>query len=419
MSILYLECVMGASGDMLISALVDLLPDRYEFARSINDTMSAIGVTVEIETSQRKGLTGLHTEVLINGNVEGLGVYGHEHDNKSHDEHGHCHGINREHTHIHNDSGSLNSIYKLIDELPLSQKVKDDARSIYNLIAQAESKVHGTTVEQVHFHEVGALDAVCDIVAVCMLIEMLSPDKVIASPVHVGSGTVMSMHGRLPVPAPATAELLVDIPIYGGDIEGELCTPTGAALLKYFVHEFKSMPAMSVEKIGYGMGTKDFHRSNCLRAFFGSSVDSMSTDDQISELCCNIDDMSPEAVGFSAELLRSNGALEVFVVPAQTKKNRPCFLLTCLCNPQDELKMAQLILRHTSTFGLRRALRERYTLSRCIKAVDTVFGPVRVKYGEGYGIDKYKPEYEDMAAISQKNGLPISKIYDEIIRTLT
>lgn len=467
MRTIYLECAMGASGDMLMSALAGLLPDTRDFLKQLN-SLPLPGISVAFVNSQRGGMTGLHAEVRIHGVTEEQHASGnidafesgnrHEHThghNHSHDhgngDHSHSHnhkhsdGNNHYHTHSHAHESShththghehtheqasghksgLQNIYKLIDSFAVSDKVKGDAKNVYRLIAEAEAHVHGTTVELVHFHEVGALDAVFDIVGVCMLFEMLSPDRICASPVHMGSGTVMTAHGVLPVPAPATAELLKDIPVYSEDIKGELITPTGAALLKYFTGSFGSMPSMAVSKIGYGMGTKEFRRGNYLRAFLGESdsvhepeKQGLLPDDRIAELSCNIDDMTPEALAYAAEILRGNGALEVYTVPGQTKKNRPSFLLVCLCRPEDEPQLAQLIFKHTTTFGLRRAFIDRYTLSRRFETVNTAFGPVKVKYGEGFGIKKYKPEYDDIASIADKTGQPISKIYEEALKNL-
>jgi uncharacterized protein (TIGR00299 family) protein len=412
---------MGASGDMLISALAGLLPDRNAFLQKIN-SLGIPGVVVGITPCTRRGISGLHTEVSISGQTEGKET--HEHYENFH-LHGHENGLNG-HSHLHtHEHNSLDALLALIDSLPLPQKVIADAKAVYMLIAGAESKAHGKPVAQVHFHELGAMDAVCDIVGVCMLMEMLSPDRVIVSPIHTGYGTVDTAHGRLPVPAPAVAELLRGFPVYAGDIRGELITPTGAALLKYFADETGQMPAMIADQIGYGMGTKDFERCNCLRAFIGTADAASSLsgcldgpNDQVVELCCNIDDMTAEALGHTAGLLRGNGALEVFLLPAAAKKNRAACLLVCLCKPSDEGKMARLILKHSSTFGVRKSLQDRYILDRHIKTVDTPLGTVRVKYGTGYGIEKRKPEYEDIAAIAKRTGLSYDAVYSEIIKAL-
>lgn len=433
MDLLYLECAMGASGDMLTAALTGLLPDKEAFLKTMN-TLPLPGVSFDIVPCERRGISGLHASVTVNGVTEETdSAQDHprtqDHLSAQEHKHGHTHTHEpHEHTHAHiHDQQDMERICALIDSLPLSAKVRQDAKNVYQLIAEAEAKAHGKPVGQIHFHELGALDAVCDIVGVCVLMELLSPDSVRVSPIHVGAGTVDTAHGRLPVPAPATAELLKGFPVYAEDVRGELCTPTGAALIKYFSDDSGPMPRMSVTKIGYGMGTKNFERCNCLRAFLGNLEAGLSSafsesdvpSDQVAELSCNIDDMTSEALGYAMELLRSKGALEVFTLPVTTKKNRSGFLLVCLCRPEDEQKLARLILRHTSTFGLRKVLLDRYILNRTFQTADTPYGPVRVKYGSGYGIKKRKPEYADLAEIADKTGIPLTTIWETVVKSLS
>ena len=236
------------------------------------------------------------------------------------------------------------------NHLDLPEKVKADVMTVYRLIAEAESAAHGVPVTEIHFHEVGTMDAIADITAVCMLMNELSPDAVIASPVHVGSGHVHCMHGILPVPAPATAYILKDVPMYSGRIRGELCTPTGAALLKHFVTEFGAMPIMTVHAIGYGMGKKDFEMANCVRAMLGETQDS---GDEIIELSCNMDDMTGEKTGFAVEKLFEAGALDVYTIPIGMKKNRPGILLRVMCRESDKEIMIRSLFKHTTTIGIR------------------------------------------------------------------
>jgi uncharacterized protein (TIGR00299 family) protein len=300
----------------------------------------------------------------------------------------------------------------MINQLPVSQRVRDDAAGVYELLAQAEAHVHGVPAADIHFHEVGTLDAIADIVGVCLLMDTLAPREVIVSPVHVGSGAVRCAHGILPVPAPAAAYLLRGIPVYARNTLGELCTPTGAALLKYFGHRFGPMPEMVVEHIGYGMGKKDFEAANCLRAFWGAAYasESMTADgapfrDEIVKLECNLDDMTGEALGRAVEVLFQNGAKDVFTAPVYMKKNRPGVVLTCICEVGEADRMAALMLAHTTTFGLRKTLCGRYILNREISAVETGSGSVRVKAGAGYGVTKSKAEYEDVAKIAEAQGI--------------
>ena len=283
--------------------------------------------------------------------------------------------------------------------------------AVYQQIAEAESRAHGVDVTQIHFHEVGTLDAIADITAVCMLMEELAPDEVIVSPVHVGSGQVRCAHGILPVPAPATAYILRDVPIYGGSVRGELCTPTGAALLKHFATRFGDMPVMRTKAIGYGMGKKDFEAANCVRAMLGESG---KNDDAVVELSCNVDDMTAEALGFAMEALFAAGALEVYTVPIGMKKSRPGTLLCVMCHESERETMLQLVFRHTSTLGVREQVSKRYTLTRTTETIETPNGTVRKKISEGYGVTRAKYEYEDIAGIARKKGISLADVLNSI-----
>ena len=247
MKTLYIECAMGAAGDMLAAALLELLPDRAAFLAKMNG-LGIPGVTVSGEKSVKCGVAGTHFSVKVAGIEEDENLHSHHHD------------------HVH---GSMEGIEEIVNSLPIPSMVRLDILAVYNLIAEAESRVHGVPVQQIHFHEVGTMDALADITAVCFLLEQLGAEKIIASPVQVGFGKTRCAHGLLPVPAPATAELLLGVPIRAGNIEGELCTPTGAALIRQFVSDFGPMPLMTVERMGYGLGQKDFPAANCLRAMLG------------------------------------------------------------------------------------------------------------------------------------------------------
>ena len=289
--------------------------------------------------------------------------------------------------------------------------MRDDALAVYHRIAEAESKVHGRPVDQIHFHEVGTLDALADVVGVCLLMHLLAPEKVYASSVHVGCGQVKCAHGILPVPAPATALLLAGVPIYGGAIQGELCTPTGAALLTHFVTKFGELPAMRLLKSGYGMGTKDFPAANCVRAMLGEQD---APTEEILELSCNLDDCTGEAIGFAMERLLDAGALDVYWTSVGMKKNRPGILLTCMCRPLDREKMVELLFRHTTTLGVRESAFRRYTLSRESKTIQTPDGDIRVKVSTGYGVTREKPEFDDLAKIARKTGKSLSELQRSI-----
>ena len=386
MKTLYFECNMGAAGDMLMAALLEIAPDREEFVARLN-ALGLPGVRVSAGPSVKLGIKGTSVSVAVNGVEE-----------ESDDPAAHIHG--------HNHTG-LNEIRRLIGGLPVSEKVKSDALAVYGLIAEAESAVHGIPVTEIHFHETGTMDAVADIIGVCLLMEELSPELVLASPVNVGCGETRCAHGVLPVPAPAAAHILRGAPVYGASIRGELCTPTGAALLRHFVSGFGDMPEMSVSKIGYGMGKKDFEALNCVRAFLGETRENP---EEVAELSCSLDDMTPEAVAFAQEMLLSAGALDVYTAPIGMKKSRQGVLLTCVCRRDKSAQMAELILRHTTTLGLREKVCRRYTLRREESLVQTPYGPVRIKTAYGNGFTKQKPEYEDLAKAAKENRLSLYEV---------
>ena len=412
---------MGAAGDMLMAALSELAPDREGFLRKMEE-LGLPGVEVKLTRAESHGIAGTHAAVTVHGLEEddqpmpGHGHdHEHDHDHKQdhkhdHDhEHDHEHGHEHEHDHEHghhHHGPHLSDVVELINTLPVSERVKADACAVYGAIAEAEGAAHGTTPDLVHFHEVGSLDAIADVVGVSLLMEQIAPERVVASPVRIGFGTVKCAHGILPVPAPATAALLKGIPVYAGELRGEMCTPTGAALLRHFADSFGNMPLMDVSAIGVGLGTRDFGAANCLRAFLGEGGEELP---RISELRCNIDDATPEEIGFAMELLLEKGALDVFTVPIGMKKNRPATLLCCLCTTDREEEMGRLLLRHTPTLGVRIYRPERMTLSRGFETAETAYGPVRVKTAEGWSTRKRKAEYDDIAKIARENGLTLAE----------
>ena len=377
MKTLYFDLSMGAAGDMLAAALFQLVPEPEAVLAQVNG-LGLPGVEVRLVPAEKCGIQGLRYEVLVHGREEGHG--GQEH-----------HG-----SHLHD-------IEAILAGSALPEVVRADALAVYRLLAQAESKAHGCPVEEIHFHEVGQLDAIVDIVTVCLLMDVLKPELVCASPVHVGSGTVRCAHGVLPVPAPATAELLKGIPCYSGEIRGELCTPTGAALLRHFVKDFGPMPEMRVEHLGNGMGNKDFPQANCLRASLGESGET------VVELCCNVDDMSGEAIGYALEQFMAAGALDAFWQSVGMKKSRPGTLLTVLCKPEDRERMLRQVFRLTSTLGIRESLCRRYILRREKGYVETPYGPVGIKQARGYGVERAKPEYEDLKALAEAAGCSLDE----------
>ena len=486
MKTLYIECAMGAAGDMLTAALLELMPDKEAALVKLN-AMGIPGVVFEAEPSAKCGITGTHMRVLIHGKEEGAMPCGHTHAHEEHHEHNHAHEHHHEHDHVHehhhehdhhvhthahahahvqedahcHDSDAhdhahhhahdahhhehhgMAEIRSLIAEFAVSETVKEKALAVYQSIAEAESKVHGAEVDQIHFHEVGSMDAVADVTAVCLLMELLAPEQVIVSPIHVGSGTVLCAHGRLPVPAPATALILEGMPIYGGSVQGELCTPTGAALLKTFADSFGPMPPMTVAKTGYGMGTKDFEQANCLRAMLGESFPMNGTgskmqtgqdaegentgsrgaagkdtetenpaarEGRITEISCNLDDMTGEDIAFAAEHILQAGALDVFTESIYMKKGRPAVKLTVLARPEDEERLAGEIFRHTSTIGVRIHTDRRYELARRSEQRKTPLGTIEVKISEGFGVRKKKIEFASLKEIAETSGKRLAEV---------
>ncbi len=392
MKILYIEGSMGVAGDMLMGALYELLND--EDRKKFTDKMDSLGIEglhVEAVPSVKCGINGTHMNVTIDG---------HEELESHHSEHHHHHGA------------SMHDIRHVIDAAGISENVKKNAVEVYECIAQAESRVHGKSADEIHFHEVGSKDAMADVIGCCMLIDIIGADRIVVSPVTTGFGNVRCAHGILPVPAPATALILNDVPLRAGSIEGELCTPTGAALVKHFADEFGNMPQMTVSRIGYGMGTKDFAAANCVRVLVG--IQATRTAKTIVQLCCNIDDMTAEELGYAAELLMDEGALDVYTTAIGMKKSRPGTLLTVMCREEDMERIAGLIFRNTTTLGMRVYHCERMILERSEKTLHTEFGDVRCKEASGYGVVRSKLEYDDVRRLAKSSGRSIREIRDII-----
>ena len=388
MRTLYIDCSMGCAGDMLTAALLELHPDKDDFQRRMNAALGGKAV-LSASPDSKCGLRGTHVTVLINGDEEG------------------------EATRHHHEHTSISEILSFIDSVPLEVKVREDAKKVYSLIAEAESRVHGHPIENVHFHEVGSLDALADVLSVCALMHELAPERILASEVNVGSGTVRCAHGILPVPAPATELILRGVPIYSGKIKSELCTPMGAALLKFFVLEFGAMPTMQIENAGCGTGKKNFECANVVRAFIGETA---NDGEEIIELACNLDDMTPEELSFAMEELFTLGALDVYFTSIGMKKSRPGVKLTCMCRERQRKQMLECIFKHTTTLGVREYVCKRYELGRSEKTVRTQDGEVRVKTSSGYGAVREKAEYEDLAALARKSGKTIAQIRSEALK---
>ena len=385
---------MGAAGDMLLASLAELTGDVKACEEKLN-SLGIPDVTYAFERSVKCGIEGTHAHVAVHGVEEDEHMHDHHHE-EHHHEHSHDHEHEEYHHHHHTH---MSDIENIINGLNVSDKVKGDALAVYGLIAEAESKAHGKPITDIHFHEVGTMDAVADIVGVCVLLEQIGAGKIVVSPLATGFGQVRCAHGILPVPAPATASIIEGIPTYSGDVEGELLTPTGAALLKHFADCFGTRPVMAIEKTGYGMGRKDFAKANMLRTFIGEAD---NESDKVVEMKFNVDDMTGEEIGYATGVLMDNGALDVFTTSVYMKKNRPGILFTVLVKLEDKEKFAKIIFENTTTIGIRFNEMERFKLARREEKVMTRFGEVSFKVSEGFGVSKVKPEYDDVKGIADK-----------------
>lgn len=421
--LLYIECKMGAAGDMLMSALYELLSDTQK--KEFVDTMNSVfGKDVQIcpEAKNTCGIKGTHIHVLALEAEEGCDqiddykVSDHDVHTNFHKHNHHENTIHHEHSHEHHHY-SFMSVKHIIEELEIDKDVKTNAEKVYEIIGNAEAHVHNSTLENIHFHEVGSLDAMADVVGCCLLFHYLKPDRIICSPIHVGNGTVKCAHGILPVPAPATAEILKGLPYYTGNINSELCTPTGAAILKYFADSFSDMPPMAIQNIGYGIGNKQFDTANAVRVFIGEKYIEQSMDksnayasDEILEISCNLDDMTGEELGYAMDVLLEAGALDVFFTPIYMKKNRPAVMLSCLCKTEDRDKFTDLMFKHTTTRGVRYTNYTRSKLNSNFEEIHTDAGVVRRKISTGKNVEKVKFEFDDLKKIAKALDMSIKDV---------
>lgn len=383
MKVAYFDCTSGISGDMTLGALVDAGVDLATIQLGL-DSLGLKNCRLERQEVKRKGFRGTKVTVI------------HE----------------PEHAHRH-----LHHITDMIDAGTLTARQKDLAKRIFTKLGEAEAKVHGTEIRKVHFHEVGAVDSIADIVGSAIGLDLLSVDRIVCSPIVAGSGQIEIAHGRVGVPAPATAELLRGIPLAGSPVATELTTPTGAAIVATCVDEFGPLPAMKIDTIGYGAGTKDFkEQANLLRLFVGQSDDWMLTD-QVWVLETNIDDISAEVVAHCTTLLAEAGALDVYTTAIQMKKNRPGVKLTVLCAPELANKLEKIIFRETTTLGVRRWLASRHKLERHPQAVETKWGPIAGKLAcLGDGTESFSPEFEACRKVASQHNVPLKDVYEEACR---
>ncbi|MBR0467285.1 MAG: nickel pincer cofactor biosynthesis protein LarC [Clostridia bacterium] len=394
MKTLYFNCMSGASGDMLTAALLGLFSSPLSKAEELN----AIGIPDVTYIYEQKidkfGLAGSSVTVDIGGETE------HEHHS---------------HHHFHRN---LKEIEEIINGLNIKENIKKDVMAVYGIIAKAESEAHKKAVSDIHFHELGMLDAIADITAVCYLLDCIKAENIICSPINVGSGTVKCAHGVVSVPAPATANILRGVPIYSAKEKSELCTPTGAALLKYFANRFGDMPIITPTATASGFGKKEFSLlSNKLDVILGETED-QDDKDSVIELTFCVDDMTGEEIGFATEVLREGGAIEVYTKSVYMKKSRIGTEFTLLCKEEDKSSVISLVFNHTSTIGLREKVCKRYVLKRNIKTYDTSLGKMRVKTSTGFGVKRIKLEYDDIIKAAKEQNLTYKKTKRAVLREI-
>jgi uncharacterized protein (TIGR00299 family) protein len=438
MLIAYLECFSGISGDMFLGALVD----AGVSAALLEETVAAldIGARLEISRVNRSGISAVKVDVYTQGEKDAPRE---KHEHNHHDHH-HEHGHRHEHEpvellehnfakgdtasraeasapHGHEQGRGLTEIREIIGKAKIGETAKAKAIAIFEALGRAEAKIHNQDIETIHFHEVGAVDAMVDIVCAAVGAEALGVDEIICSSLNVGEGTVKCAHGTFPVPAPATVELLKDAPLYSSGIQSELVTPTGAAIVKTLCSRFAAFPAMKLEKSGYGAGTRDFPgHANVVRLTVGEADVEFAakvSQETVTVLEANLDDLNPQVFGYVMDRLLEEGALDAFGVPVQMKKNRPGTLLTVLCRPEDASKLTKLLFSETTTLGVRRREEMRQALARKWVTVDTRWGKVRMKVASMNGtITNYAPEYEDCRRIAAENHVPLKTVMQEAVQ---
>jgi hypothetical protein len=425
MRIAYLECFSGISGDMFLGALVDAAVSPH----LLEETVASLGLGARLEVSRvmRSGISATKVDVWIDGEKdspreehrEPQSQHTQEHHSHEHD---HDHHEHKHHSHDHGHGRGLSEIRKIISAASISDAAKKSAIAIFEALGVAEAKIHNTSIENIHFHEVGAVDAIVDIVCAAVGAEALGVDEIVCSSLNVGGGTVQCAHGTFPVPVPATVELLKGAPVYSSGLQAELVTPTGAAIVKTLASRFVSFPGMKIEMSGYGAGSRDFpEHPNVLRITIGETTSgglaAKTAAETITVLEANLDDLNPQVFGYVVDRLFEEGALDVFAMPVQMKKNRPGTLLTVLCKPEDAARLTQLIFTETTTLGVRRRDEVRQTLTRRWENVNTPWGEVRIKIASMNGtVTNYAPEYEDCRRIAADHHVPLKTVMQQATR---
>ena len=449
MRIAYLDCFSGMSGDMFLGALVDVGVSPQLF----QDTIAAlnIGARLDISRVTRGGISATKVDVFVHGEKElPREVFweqqGHTHEH-AHAGSGHSHALRNEpvqlrehnyartvqsergkgesgsevHEHGHSHGRGLSEIREIIAKASISDGAKKTATSIFDALGAAEAKIHNTDIESIHFHEVGSVDAIVDIVCAAIGAEALGVDAIVCSPLNVGGGTVKCTHGTLPIPAPATLELLKGAPVYSADIQVELVTPTGAAIVKILAKRFAQFPEMKIDNVGYGAGSRDFPgHANVVRLTVGEAPAIHAptiSDELITILEATLDDLNPQLFGYVMDRVLQAGALDAYAIPVQMKKNRPGTLLTVLAKPEDAAKLTEIIFSETTTLGVRRRQEQRQALIRKWVNVPTRWGEVRMKLASMNGtVTNYAPEYEDCRRIAAEHHVPLKAVMQEAVQ---
>ena len=418
--ILYLDCFSGASGDMIVGALIDAGVSFSE-VEAVVKSLDLDGVRVSCDRVDRSGIGAAKFRVIdavaIGNDLTGSDV-SHDHVHNHDHDHSHDHSHSHDHDHSHHQHRGLSEITEIVKRSELSSESQLRAVSLFRRLAEIEAGIHQMPIEEVHLHEVGAVDSIVDIVGAVRAFELLDVDQVIASPMNVGSGTVRCAHGELPVPAPATAKLLVDAPIYSKGPAVELVTPTGALLVTEYADGYGVVPPMRITEIGYGAGDRDFKgRPNVVRAFVGETT-GVSEADRVVVLECQIDDMNPQIYGVLMERLTAAGALDVFYAPIQMKKNRPATSVTVIARPRDREALTTLLFIESTTIGVRVSEMDRSTLDREIVSIDSPFGMVRVKVARRNGtVLNVAPEFDDCARVAQEHGRSVKEIQAVVMKS--
>lgn len=416
MRIAYLDCFSGISGDMFLGALID----AGVSAQLFEETVATLGVGARLEISRvmRNGISATKVDVWVDGEKDLPREEYRTNQNVTQSPS----PANSDHLahHHHHEHRGLTEIRRIISAAQLSASAKATAIAIFEALGAAEAKIHNVPAEDIHFHEVGAVDAIVDIVCAAVGAEALGVDEIVCSPLNVGGGTVTCAHGTFPVPAPATVELLKNAPVYSSGVQAELVTPTGAVIVKVLASRFSAFPQMTIEKSGYGAGSREFPgHPNVMRIVIGEAAATLAANTNaeiIAVLEANLDDLSPQVVGYVMERLLDEGALDVFGVPVQMKKNRPGTLLTVLCKPEDADRLTQLIFTETTTLGVRRRDEVRRILARRWEPVHTPWGEVRIKIASMNGtVTNYAPEYEDCRRIAAAHHVPLKRVMGEAV----